>query len=123
MFIAKVVRSNVLFKAVRVSVQNMEFDPILNVYFNKEQQLWASDPTLKYGAGDLVLVKKLSEPLSTEVHHYVSEIMFPIGNVVDPITGRRCRGPYYLEEENRQFKKLDFADPSVYKPASSKAEK
>lgn len=101
----------------------LSFCSVLIQYFNKEQQLWASDPTLKYGAGDLVLVKKLSEPLSTEVHHYVSEIVFPIGNVVDPITGRRCRGPYYLDEENRQFKKLDFADPSVSKPASSKVEK
>lgn len=31
MFVAKVVRCNSVFKAVRVSVQNMEFDKILNV--------------------------------------------------------------------------------------------
>jgi len=86
-------------------------------YFNKEEQLWAADPDLKYNVGDLVLVKKLKEPLSKDVSHFVAETVFPIGNVVDPVTGRRCRGPQYLDEINRHFRKLDFAEPQ---PVSSK---
>lgn len=79
-------------------------------YFNKEAQLWASDPDQKYGVGDLVLVKKLKEPLSADIRHCVAEPVFHVGNVVDPVTGRRCRGPYYVDEVNRNFRKLDFAE-------------
>ena len=86
-------------------------------YFNKEEQLWAADPDLKYGVGDLVLVKKLDEPLTKDVSHFVAEHVFPIGNVVDPVTGRRCRGTQYLDVINRHFRKLDFIEPPA---ASSK---
>jgi hypothetical protein len=89
-------------------------------YFNKEAQLWAADPNQKYGVGDLVLIKKLPEPQSADVRHYVAEPVFHVGNVVDPVTGRRCRGPNYIDEVNRNFKKLDFAEPQPV-PASRKS--
>ena len=89
-------------------------------YFNKEAQLWAADPNQKYGVGDLVLVKKLPEPQSADIRHYVAEPVFHVGNVVDPVTGRRCRGPNYVDEVNRNFKKLDFAEPQPV-PASRKS--
>lgn len=111
MFVAKVVRCSPLLKAVCVSVQNMELDPYVHVYFNKEEQLWAADPDQKYNVGDLVLVKKLSEPEIKDVNHFVAETVFPIGNVIDPVTGRRCRGPQYVDEVNRHFSKLDFSEP------------
>jgi len=47
----------------------------------------------------------------------VAEHVFPIGNVVDPVTGRRCRGTQYLDVINRHFRKLDFIEPPA---ASSK---
>ena len=75
--------------------------------------MWAADPDLKYSVGDLVLVKKLEEPLTKDVNHFVAEHVFPIGNVTDPVTGRRCRGTQYLDEVNRHFRKLDFHEPPV----------
>jgi len=86
---------------------------LLLQYFNKEEQLWAADPDLKYNVGDLVLVKKLDEPQIKDVNHFVAETIFPIGNVIDPVTGRRCRGTQYLDEIHRHFRKLDFAEPQA----------
>jgi len=68
---------------------------------------------MKYNVGDLVLVKKLDEPLIKDVNHFVAEHVFPMGNVIDPVTGRRCRGTEYLDEVNRHFRKLDFIEPSA----------
>jgi len=48
-----------------------------------------------------------------DVNHYVAETIFPIGNVIDPVTGRRCRGTQYIDEINRQFRKLDFIEPPI----------
>jgi small subunit ribosomal protein S17 len=87
-------------------------------YFNKEAQLWAADPNLKYDVGDLVIVKKLPEAQSADVRHYVAEPVFHIGNVIDPVTGRRCRGPEYIDETNRSFNKLGLVESQ---PASSKS--
>jgi len=98
----------VLLAYFRVNIVNVL---TLLQYFNKEEQLWAADPDLKYNIGDLVLVKKLKEPLMKDVNHFVAETVFPIGNVIDPVTGRRCRGTRYLDEINRHFRKLDFAAP------------
>jgi len=46
-----------------------------------------------------------------DVNHFVAETVFPIGNVIDPVTGHRCRGTQYLDEVNRHFRKLDFTEP------------
>jgi len=90
-------------------------------YFNKEVQLWAADPDVKYGVGDLVIVKKLQQPQSADIRHYVAEPVFHVGNVVDPVTGRRCRGPNYIDEVNRTFNKLNFTEsqPVVSKPKTN----
>lgn len=106
--IGKVIRSNSLWKAVRVSVQQMKLNEIVNVYYNENRNYWAADPELKCSVGDLVLLQNLSQPQSDRIKHRVHEIVFPVGNIVDPVTGRRCRGPDYLDEVNRKFEKLSI---------------
>ena len=68
-------------------------------YFNKTHELWASEPSGKCKDGDIVLVRTLDEPQSDKVKHYVKELVFDIGNVKDPLTGRRCRGPDFAGNE------------------------
>jgi len=56
--------------------------------------------------GDMVLIEQMSEPQSDRVRHVIKEVVFPVGHIIDPVTGRRCKGIEYLDEDNRKFNKL-----------------
>ena len=36
----------------------------------------------------------------------VKEVIFRVGQMVDPVTGRRCRGPYFVDEDMRKFQQV-----------------
>ena len=84
-------------------------------YFSKYTKHWASDPEGSTDVGDFVYMKKLKQPASDRVHHYIKEVVFKLGAVVDPITGKRCRGTEYVEDDARKFGPL-FEE---FKPKSS----
>lgn len=47
--------------------------------------------------GDIVLLKALPERRTKHVQHELAEIVFKVGAVVDPLTGKKVAGPEYLE--------------------------
>lgn len=47
--------------------------------------------------GDIVLLKALSEARSKHVKHELSEIVYKVGRVVDPLTGKRVAGTEFSE--------------------------
>lgn len=47
--------------------------------------------------GDTVLLKALPEPRSKHVKHELSEIVYKVGRVVDPLTGKRVEGTEFVE--------------------------
>ena len=75
-------------------------------YFAEHTKHWASDPGGTCSLGDIVFMKKLPKPQSDTVYHYIKEIVFKVGEVVDPVTGRRCRGTEFIKEDQRKFEPL-----------------
>ena len=57
------------------------------------------------------------EPQSDKVNHVVKEVVFPVGDITDPVTGRRCRGPVYIDKDERHFSKIqvDSEDSARFK--------
>lgn len=47
--------------------------------------------------GDIVLLKALPEPRSKHVKHELAEIVHKVGQVVDPLTGKRVAGTEFVE--------------------------
>lgn len=47
--------------------------------------------------GDIVLLKALPEKRSRHVKHELAEIVYKVGNVVDPLTGKKVAGQMFLE--------------------------
>lgn len=47
--------------------------------------------------GDIVLLKALPEARSKHVKHELSEIVYKVGRVVDPLTEKRVAGTEFLE--------------------------
>lgn len=83
-----------LFCFVLYVTENFSFQ-----YFNKTSHHWAADHDKRSDVGDIVIIKKLDEPQSAHVHYNLDKIVFKVGQTIDPITGKRCRGPEFLKEK------------------------
>lgn len=47
--------------------------------------------------GDVVLLKALTEARSKHVKHELSDIVYKVGRVVDPLTGKSVEGNEFVE--------------------------
>jgi len=70
---------------------------LLSKYYNKRKTYFAHDALEQCTVGDVVLLKALPEKRSKHVKHELSEIVYKVGRVVDPLTGKRVAGKQYLE--------------------------
>uniref|UniRef100_A0AAZ3RIH7 Mitochondrial ribosomal protein S17 n=1 Tax=Oncorhynchus tshawytscha TaxID=74940 RepID=A0AAZ3RIH7_ONCTS len=66
-------------------------------YYNKRKTYFAHDALQQCTVGDIVLLKALAERRSRHVKHELAEIVYKVGNVVDPLTGKRVAGSEFLE--------------------------
>lgn len=48
--------------------------------------------------GDFVLIEQLPEPMTRDITHKVLQVVYPCGDVTDPITGKKCVATEYREE-------------------------
>ncbi|XP_041864235.1 28S ribosomal protein S17, mitochondrial [Melanotaenia boesemani] len=114
-------------KTAKVRVTRLVLDPYLLKYYNKKKTYFAHDALQQCTMGDIVLLKALSEPKSKHVKHELAEIVYKVGRVVDPLTGKRVAGSEFvdplsdlkLEEETTLLEKLQELNISA---ASSGAE-
>ncbi|KAK7130780.1 hypothetical protein R3I94_016053 [Phoxinus phoxinus] len=84
-------------KTAKVRVTRLVLDNYLLKYYNKRKTYFAHDALEQCTIGDVVLLKALPEKRSKHVKHELSEVVFKVGQVVDPLTGMRVAGKQYLE--------------------------
>ncbi|KAF7669081.1 hypothetical protein LDENG_00252080 [Lucifuga dentata] len=84
-------------KTAKVRVTRLVLDPYLLKYYNKRKTYFAHDALRQCTVGDIVLLKALPEPRSKHVKHELAEIVYKVGRVVDPLTGRRVAGTEFLD--------------------------
>ncbi|XP_003416585.1 small ribosomal subunit protein uS17m isoform X6 [Loxodonta africana] len=84
-------------KTAKVRATRLVLDPYLLKYFNKRKTYFAHDALQQCTVGDIVLLKALPAPRSKHVKHELAEIVFKVGRVIDPVTGKPCAGTTYLE--------------------------
>lgn len=66
-------------------------------YFNKRKTYFAHDALQQCTVGDIVLLKALPVPRTKHVKHELAEIVFKVGQIIDPVSGKPCAGTAYLE--------------------------
>lgn len=66
-------------------------------YFSKHEYVYAHDPELKCKSGDLVLIEKLPQKLTRLITHKVKEVIYPMGDITDPLTGKKVIVGQYRE--------------------------
>lgn len=66
------------------------------------------DPEKRCKSGDIVLIKELPQKLTKLITHELKEIVTPLGDVTDPLTGRKCVVSKYrdqIEEATQMYGK------------------
>ena len=53
------------------------------------------------------------------VSHRIKEQVFKLGAVVDPVTGQRCRGTSFIDEEMRQLEAEQIEEERAKKVSST----
>uniref|UniRef100_T1IZ82 28S ribosomal protein S17, mitochondrial n=1 Tax=Strigamia maritima TaxID=126957 RepID=T1IZ82_STRMM len=92
--------------AVKVSFRTQELDENLFMYFQKKRVLYAHDENKVCKLGDIVLIKQLAQQWTKEITHEVVKVVFPLGDVIDPLTGKKSIGPIYEEHLDRRIRSL-----------------
>ncbi|XP_078278598.1 small ribosomal subunit protein uS17m [Rhinoraja longicauda] len=114
--IGKVIGTKML-KTAKVRVTRLVLNPYLLKFYNKRKTYFAHDAEEQCTVGDIVLLKALPERRTKHVKHELAEIVFKVGNIIDPITKKRCSGSKMFEpltdfdsdmgSLNDQFKNLE----------------
>ncbi|XP_038669970.1 28S ribosomal protein S17, mitochondrial [Scyliorhinus canicula] len=84
-------------KTAKVRITRLVLNPYLLKFYNKRKTYFAHDPKEQCTVGDIVLLKALPERRTKHVKHELAEIVFKVGNVIDPITQERCSGSRIIE--------------------------
>ena len=96
-----------LSQAIKVQVPYFVFDEVLKAYFKKAQDFIAHDVQNLCKTGDLVIIKKLEKPEKKEITHTVTERIFRLGDVQDPISGEMVVGTQYRFVTTQDYPSTD----------------
>ncbi|XP_032389612.1 small ribosomal subunit protein uS17m [Etheostoma spectabile] len=117
-----------MYKTAKVRVTRLVLDPYLLKYYNKRKTYFAHDPLQQCTVGDIVLLKALTEARSKHVKHELSDIVYKVGRVVDPLTGKSVEGnefvepltdlPLSLAEDTKLLEKLQELNISAASPGA-----
>ncbi|XP_035740789.1 28S ribosomal protein S17, mitochondrial-like [Vespa mandarinia] len=92
--------------AVKVCVPRFELDQRIYMYFKEHDFIYAHDPDKKCNVGDIVLIQLLPEKLTRLITHKVIDVIYPLGDITDPITGKKVVVGKYrndIKEANQLF--------------------
>ncbi|KAK9508275.1 hypothetical protein O3M35_007972 [Rhynocoris fuscipes] len=84
----------------------MVLDKNLLAYFREFTYIYALDTEKKCKTGDIVLIEELPEKVTKLITHKVKEIVFPLGDITDPITGKKVSASDFredIEEKSKLF--------------------
>ena len=87
--------------AAKIRIQRFDFDKHLLAYFKKHEFIYASDPSKCCRTGDTVLIQTLPVKLTRIITHQVVEVVYPLGDITDPVTGKRIVSGRYREDINK----------------------
>lgn len=92
-----------------VKALKMEQNQYLNMYFNKSFKFLSVDETSETKIGDVVLVKKLTNPPTMEKLFGIEKILFKVDNITDPMTGlsNHYESEILAKHMNETLKKIE----------------
>jgi len=90
--------------AAKVRIPRLQFDDYIHMYFKEHDFVYANDPDKLCKTGDVILIKTLPEKLTRLITHEVVKVIYPLGDIVDPVTGKEIVGSRYREDLDEEIK-------------------
>lgn len=84
-------------KEAKVRVIKNAFDEWLKMYFKKRQDYHAAVQDHLCKIGDMVLIRQLPSRLTVDITHAVEKVVYQLGEVMDPLTGKPVSAMRYKE--------------------------
>ncbi|EZA51843.1 28S ribosomal protein S17, mitochondrial [Ooceraea biroi] len=98
--------------AAKVRIPRLVLDEHIHMYFKEYENIYANDPQKLCKTGDVVLVKVLPQKLTRLITHEVVEVVYPLGDMTDPITGKKIVASRYrehIDEDTKLYGRKDSA--------------
>ncbi|CAD6208900.1 GSCOCG00010714001-RA-CDS [Cotesia congregata] len=95
--------------ATKIRIKKLGLDTNLLMYFNEYEFVYAYDPYKLCKTGDTVLIQNLPERMTRLITHKVIEVVYPLGDITDPLTGKKVVSGKYrdqIQEEIKLYGKL-----------------
>ncbi|XP_029661588.1 28S ribosomal protein S17, mitochondrial [Formica exsecta] len=96
--------------AAKVRISQLEFNDYIHMYYKKYDFIYANDPKKLCKTGDVILIKELPNKITRLITHEVIEVVYPLGDITDPVTGKKIVAGQYredIEEVSELFGKKD----------------
>ncbi|XP_014479662.1 PREDICTED: 28S ribosomal protein S17, mitochondrial [Dinoponera quadriceps] len=84
--------------AAKVRIPQLKFDNYFHMYFKEHEFVYANDPQKLCKTGDIILIKALPAKMTRLITHEVIEVIHPLGDITDPITGKKTVKSAYRED-------------------------
>ncbi|CAL8072611.1 unnamed protein product [Calicophoron daubneyi] len=84
---------------VKVRIHKLCLNRFLLKYYYQTATYWAHTQGLSTDIGDIVLVEKSDPPIAFNTALKLVKVVYPIGQITDPITGLPCEGSEYSIED------------------------
>ncbi|XP_012251536.2 28S ribosomal protein S17, mitochondrial [Athalia rosae] len=111
----------------KIRIRHLELDENLLMYFGKDTYVYANDPKNICQPGDHVLLKQLPKKLTRLIAHEILEVVYPYGDVTDPVTGKKVVVGQYrdaIKAQNKLYGEVNSAfDYDKAPPRGSQKEK
>ncbi|CAH8616240.1 unnamed protein product [Schistosoma haematobium] len=100
---------------VKVRLHKLCLNRFLMKYFYQTATYWVHTQGSSVNIGDIVLIEKADPPMAFNTMYKLKKVEFPVGNLIDPVTGLQSEGPEYsieslrsiLNQENNTLKSVE----------------
>ncbi|XP_012277662.1 28S ribosomal protein S17, mitochondrial [Orussus abietinus] len=99
--------------AVKIRIRQSELDQNLLMYFDKDEFVYAHDPLRLCKTGDTVLIQSLPQKLTRLITHKVVEVVYPLGDVTDPITNKKVVRQFD-RDSIKKYRDLHGENPTAF---------
>ncbi|XP_063238174.1 small ribosomal subunit protein uS17m [Bacillus rossius redtenbacheri] len=84
--------------ASKFRIRRLELDRNILMYFSEDQYIYAHDPEKLCKEGDVALVQELPQKMTRLITHTVLRVVYPLGDITDPVTGKKVMQDEYRDE-------------------------
>ncbi|KAG5449472.1 37S ribosomal protein S17 mitochondrial [Clonorchis sinensis] len=88
---------------VKVRLHKLCLNRFLLKYYYQTATYWVHRSNFQPTIGDIVLIEKTDPPIAFNTVYKLKKVVFPAGNLQDPVTGLRCESSQYSLEDLREL--------------------